>query len=339
MSGLAAPLDAQDNEAGWGPQRVDPQQPHGLPTGRLRPPLGQIDFPGPLAKRSLETVMRTILLPIDFSIRSDRALRRASILAKTSGSKLRLLHVVEGRVVDDQLVAGPRPPTTGQVRERLAGIADAIGEIDGIKCESHVMSGDAVEQIAIAAKQSDTSLIVCGPHRRRLSDLITSSTAEAVAKRSKVPVLIANALPEGGYNRILVSTGLDAASAQILLTINDLPTGGPHELLAVHIREPLSTLMFDSSQQREAYLCNELESAKQDLSDFLKRYRLGGHAQPHARLNRSTIGLEIEESAAELRCDVIAIASSQKDFLEKLVAGSVGEAVVRDVNLDVLIFP
>ena len=278
--------------------------------------------------------MPTILVPIDLSIRSDRALRRASILAKESGADIRLLHVL-GEPAADGTASG----AIDKVRQRLSQVASSITAFDGVTCDSRVVSGEPIEQIALAAEESQAALIVTAPHRQRLMDLITSPTAEILAKRSSAPVLIANTLPAGGYRRILVPTGLDSASAQIMQTIANLALGGSHELYTVYIREPLSTLMFDSSEDRANHLREELKGADEDLRTFLEENRLTDRVRRQVRLNRSTVGLEVEECASELGCDAIAIASSQKPFFEKMVMGSVAEAVVREVDTDIIIFP
>ena len=56
-------------------------------------------------------------------------------------------------------------------------------------------------------------------------------------------------------------------------------------------------------------------------------------------MNRSTAGREIEDAAAEIGCDAVAISSSQKPLFEKMIVGSVAEAVVREVDSDIVIFP
>lgn len=284
--------------------------------------------------------MPTILLPLDLSIRADRALRRASLLAKASNARLHLLHVVENLPSADPIaVGGALPPTIGQLHDQLSRIADCVAAFDAIECDSRVVLGDPIEQIVLAAVEVGASLIVTGPYKRRLKDIIVPSTAEAVAARAHAPVLIANVLPAGSYHRILIPTGLDEASAMIARTVGDVPLGGPHELFMVYIREPLSTLMFSSTHDRDDYLREELRTAETELWNFHEAQGLTERVQRRVRLNRSTIGYEIEAGAAELGCNLIAVASSQKSFLEKLLAGSVAETIVREVATDIIVFP
>ncbi len=278
--------------------------------------------------------MPTILVAIDFSIGSDRALRRATILARESGASLHLLHVEEAATAE------VRRESAAAAYGRLARIARAIAEFDGIVCDSEVVAGDAAEEIAVAAGKLGASLIVTGPHEPRFFlDLISRPTAEALAKRSGVPVLMANTLPALGYNRILVPTGLDRASVQIVESIAASPLRRAPDVFMLYLREPVSALRLNSSEDRDDYLRQELTAARNELRAFIEEHRLTGRVRWEARLNQSTTGREIEDAASEFGCDAVAISSSQKPFLEKLVVGSVAEAVVREVDSDIVIFP
>ena len=279
--------------------------------------------------------MPTILAAIDLSLGSDRVLRRATILARESGSSMRLLHVLEEPNVD---AASSR--TASEASHLLGRIANAISEFDGIACDSQVVFGNAAEQIAIAAEQARASLVVTGPHKQRhLLDLISGPTAEALAMNSSVPVLMANKLPALGYSRILIPTGLDPASVQIVESIAACPLRRVPQLFMVYILESVSSLRFGSTQDREEYLREEHQSGQSALRDFLAENQLADRVRGQVRLNRSTTGREIEDAAVELGCDIVAISYSQKPLLEKLIAGSVAQAVVREVDSDIAIFP
>ena len=88
--------------------------------------------------------MPTILAAIDLSLGSDRVLRLATILARESGSSMRLLHVLEEPNVD---AASSR--TASDASNLLGRIANAISEFDGIACDSQVVFGNAAEQTPI----------------------------------------------------------------------------------------------------------------------------------------------------------------------------------------------
>lgn len=279
--------------------------------------------------------MPTILVAVDLSIGSDRALRRATILARESGASLRLLHVHE-----EQTTGEVHRQSVAAARGDLVRVARAIAELDGIACDSEVVAGNPAEEIAIAAEKLGADLIVTGPHEPRFFlDLIARPTAEALAKRSGVPVLMANKLPTLGYHRILVPTGLDLASAQVVECVAASPLRRSPAVLMLYLREPVSSLRFNSTEDSDEYVRAELAAAQNALRTFIEDNRLADRVQWEVRLSRSTAGRTIEDVASEFGCDAVAIASSQKPFLEKLVVGSVAEAVVREADCDIVIFP
>ena len=84
--------------------------------------------------------MPTILVAVDLSIGSDRALRRATILARESGASLRLLHVHE-----EQTRGEVHRQSVAAARGDLVRVARAIAELDGIACDSEVVAGNPAE--------------------------------------------------------------------------------------------------------------------------------------------------------------------------------------------------
>jgi universal stress protein E len=83
-----------------------------------------------------------ILAATDFSTRSQRALRRAGLLARDTGAELTLVHVVD----DDQpqdLIAMERREA-GRI---LAEQVGAVAEFRGVQCHPMVATGDPFDAI------------------------------------------------------------------------------------------------------------------------------------------------------------------------------------------------
>ena len=86
--------------------------------------------------------MTSILVATEFSPRSDRALRRAIILAASLRLPIRIVHVVD----DDR----PLPLVTAdrQVAERLLDEqARTLEDVDGVSCDWRIANGDTFEGI------------------------------------------------------------------------------------------------------------------------------------------------------------------------------------------------
>ena len=96
-----------------------------------------------------------ILAATDFSTRSQRALRRAGLLAQATGAELALVHVVD----DDQ----PQDLIEMERREAERILAEQIGamaEFRGVQCRPMVATGDPFDAILRTAADAE-----CGSHR------------------------------------------------------------------------------------------------------------------------------------------------------------------------------
>lgn len=87
-----------------------------------------------------------ILAATDFSTRSQRALRRAGLLARNVAAELTLVHVVD----DDQPSAIVRLETR-EARRYLAEQMTSIAELKGLQCDFAVVTGNPFRGILNAA--------------------------------------------------------------------------------------------------------------------------------------------------------------------------------------------
>jgi nucleotide-binding universal stress UspA family protein len=139
--------------------------------------------------------MTQILVPVDGSEYSKRALDIAVDLASALGAELVIINVVDlTRVAvmsggQAQLVGGAFEELkdegrrlVDEARARVAGKAPAT---------THVVEGNPVDEIERAALQMKVSYIVMGTHGRSgLGRAVMGSVAEGVARRAPVPVMI-----------------------------------------------------------------------------------------------------------------------------------------------------
>ena len=138
-----------------------------------------------------------ILVATDFSTRSQRALRRAGLLARERSAKLTLVHVVE----DDQ----PRTLIELERREASKFLDEQIHSLDelrGVRCSFLLGSGAAFDGILQTAKICSADLIVMGSHRRQLlRDVFVGTTVERVIRSGIYPVLMVNNAVDHPYRK------------------------------------------------------------------------------------------------------------------------------------------
>ncbi len=137
--------------------------------------------------------MQKILVATDFPERSDRAQRRATLLARQSGASIALVHVIDDdqprRVIDTE---------RDEAENLLNQMAATLRDVDGVECDTQVILATPFVGIIKAVADVAPDLLVIGPHRRQvLRDVFTGTTAERTIRPINCPVLMVNATPVG----------------------------------------------------------------------------------------------------------------------------------------------
>jgi nucleotide-binding universal stress UspA family protein len=135
-----------------------------------------------------------IVVPIDFSAESKKALRYACKLAEQFGAVLRLIHVVEPAPFLNDLPNVVVSRTDKEIaKESLVKLqALAQDEIDElIPIYPQVRVGKPYHEIVSAAKVLGADLIVISTHGYTgLKHAFLGSTAERVVQHAQCPVLV-----------------------------------------------------------------------------------------------------------------------------------------------------
>ncbi len=140
-----------------------------------------------------------ILVPIDGSPTSERALAEAAGLARLCAARLRLVHVMDplvhvtGFERPEVYVREIEPALRRAAHEMLAKARDSVAG-PHVEVETELVDSGAQrvsDAILEAARAWPADLIVIGTHGRRGVDrVLMGSDAEQVARRSPVPVLL-----------------------------------------------------------------------------------------------------------------------------------------------------
>lgn len=140
-----------------------------------------------------------ILVPVDGSPTSKHGLQEAVRMAKLTGGKLRLLHVVDDTSIalSFDAYAGYPSDWFENLRrdgERLVADAKAVVMAAGVDVETVLRDNFALpvhEVVVNEAVAWPADLIVLGTHGRRgIGRVMLGSSAENVLRRSPVPVLL-----------------------------------------------------------------------------------------------------------------------------------------------------
>ena len=140
--------------------------------------------------------LKRILVPIDFSPLSKKALQYALRFAEEFRAEVMLLHVVEPDVppsFDGFMIAPPIVANGNRARceKRLKDLASSMTVRGTNRVESAVRTGLAAYEIGEAAKECDVDLIVIATHGYTgWKHFAIGSTAERVVRAAPCPVLV-----------------------------------------------------------------------------------------------------------------------------------------------------
>lgn len=147
--------------------------------------------------------LQTILVPVDFSDHSRRALEYAIELAKGFKARLHLLHSYhvpipasypEGPTLPAEMFAGLRQ----QAETRLAELA-THAKSSGLEVDTHLLAEDAVSAILYTAESCGADLIVMGSRGLTgIKHVVLGSVAERTLRNAPCPVLTVKAPEQDG---------------------------------------------------------------------------------------------------------------------------------------------
>jgi nucleotide-binding universal stress UspA family protein len=136
--------------------------------------------------------LKKILVPIDFSDSSEKALRYSARFAEQFGSSVTLLHVIQPAVYPADFGYPPTvvdtldEATRRQIQERLEEMGRELKQ----KTDVLVRLGQPYHEITSAAKELNADLIIIATHGRTgLKHVLMGSTAERVVRYAPCPVL------------------------------------------------------------------------------------------------------------------------------------------------------
>jgi nucleotide-binding universal stress UspA family protein len=281
--------------------------------------------------------LQRILCATDLSARSTAALRRAGSLARLSGARLTLLHVIDSQ----------QPERVARMRANRAYVelltqADrAFGSTAGF-IDVVVRRGSLLEIVAASAREWDADLIVVAAPKSRRLDAIVGTTAERLVRRAKRPVLVVRRDLQGGYRDVAIAADLSGASLPMIRTAVRLGALEQAAATVVHAVHPSYEGMMKSVGLGVAtiglYKRGSEELARQRLEALIAHAGLPSdgtrvivRSEPPAAAIRAVLEYE--------RPELLAIGASRWFLLKRLLIGSVADRLLRTAPCDVLVIP
>jgi nucleotide-binding universal stress UspA family protein len=139
--------------------------------------------------------IRSILVPIDFSASSTKALKYAAAFAERFGAKLTLLHVIEPIGTPDFVTTSPlvmeRDKLVRISEDKLRGWPARCDIESNLIEKTLVRTGKAFHEITEAARTLKADLIIIATNGNTgVKHLLLGSTTERVVRYARCPVFV-----------------------------------------------------------------------------------------------------------------------------------------------------
>ena len=280
--------------------------------------------------------MQRLLVATDLSERSNRAVRRAGMLARDLRASLTLLHVVD----DDR----PQQFISAEIasaQQLLDTIAATM--LQDVNCETLVELGDPFDGISRVAKSRGVDLIVMGAHRKQLlREIFVGTSIERVTRQRIAPVLMVNTDVAGPYRRSIVAIDLSGHSGHALQIARSLGIFSDSLLVVVHAFDVFAkgTMSYADVDRDtiERYTEQTARDARSEVSAFVDA--LGAGVGPYTvRVKEGRPASVIQEVSKAEDADLVVLATHGRTGLLKFLLGSVTEEVMARLERDILVVP
>jgi nucleotide-binding universal stress UspA family protein len=299
--------------------------------------------------------LRTVLVPLDGSALSRRALPFAAALAGAANGRLVLVHATWLPRAADPEWETLAPVLSGAEAAAAADLETAAAPLRarGLRVETRVYGQAPEVAIAQAARDEHARFVVMASHARHgPGRWLFGSVAEDVLRHTDVPVIV---VPEragdwwDGRHPLRIVVPLDetdlaeealgpacelaASGGQlVLLRVVEPPEALPEVGYAVKEGEGL---VFGDALPHPARLQPAVDHAYRYLTDVADRIR-GIVPGVEVRVEVGDACQAIADAAAATRAHLIAMATHRRGELERLVLGSHAIAVLRRADVPVL---
>jgi nucleotide-binding universal stress UspA family protein len=279
-----------------------------------------------------------ILAATDFSTRSQRAVRRAGLVARANDADLVLVHVVDDDRPERLIEAESR-----EVRQYLDELVGAAAELQGLRCRAVVVRGEPFDGILRTAASVAADLFVMGAHRKQLlRDIFVGTTVERVVRTGPYPALMVNAPAERDYATVAAAVDMSPPSADAIRAGKALGLLENVSLTYVHgFNVPVRGKMLGSEIVGEVIERHAVEEERRVTEELAAFLQAGDFGIPRWSLRVRELGAldAIVDAVAVLEPELVVIGTRGRSGILKVLLGSVTEEVLRAIDVDILAVP
>lgn len=289
----------------------------------------------------------TILVPVDFSETSDKALKVAAYLAGRWGSKLILLHAVilfQEDWHEAELKAGKLEYMVRNVVKKVeneVGLREQQLQSQDVDVESFILKGiSAFDVIMNFLGEHPVDLIVMGTHGKTgLKQVLLGSVTEKVIRYSPVPVLSVHRDSQfNDFRNILVPYDFSDYSFHALENAAEIAKENGAKIHLLHVvQKEIHPAFYSVGITSLLKADPELGSRiKMKMEEAVKKVGIPA-SMVSIIIREGKPVKEIVDYSDQNKPDLIVIATHGLTGLEHILLGSTTEKVVRYSHIPVLV--
>ncbi|HEY5548857.1 MAG TPA: universal stress protein [Coriobacteriia bacterium] len=281
-------------------------------------------------------MLKTVLLPIDFSADSELVLQFCTGLQELGVRLVVCCHVVDTAGLEGPVIAAAIDAARDRVRLATKPLTDA-----GFDVEVRLPTGDPERELLALAMEDHVDAVVCGTSGKTLADrMLSGSVSERLASSSGIPALTVRydllrgaadpaALARTFGRMLIVPTDFSGTAARALNVALSLPKRAVGTIRLLHVLPAAKDAARTLQQETGA------EFQLRNLASIAKERGLCatpviGHGPPE-----SAILNEIDASGGT----GIVVGSRGRTPLQEVLMGSVSMTLMRQASCPVLIVP
>lgn len=273
--------------------------------------------------------MYKILVPVDFSKKSDSAVKMSAQIGKKIKSEIHLLHLVElpSGIVDMGAGSNFSIPASmmylRKVKEKIIHLKNTFFDSDHI-IKYSIKFENPFEGITNYATKNDANLIVMGS--KGVSDfeeMIIGSNTEKVVRTSNIPVIVVKTdTNKFKFKKLVFASNYDEENK---VAFSDFLAFAKKFNSQIHLLKINTISNFESSYETH-------KKIKNFIQDFnLKRKTITIY-------NDISVVKGIINFAKDIDADIIAITTHGRSGLSSLFNGSIAKSVSKNVLRTVITF-
>jgi nucleotide-binding universal stress UspA family protein len=281
-------------------------------------------------------MLRTLLLPIDFSAESDLVMRFCAGLSDLGVRRVVCCNVVDASGLDSRATERAIEVARDRMRAATRPLSDA-----GLDVEVRIPVGDPEDELLAIATEGHVDAVACGSSGKSLEDRMAhGSVSEALASGSGIPALTVRydllrtvsdpaALARGFGRLMLVPTDFSGTAARALNVALSIPKRSVGTIRLLHVLAEAKDVAKASQQETGA------EFQLRNLAAIARERGLS--ATPvigHGTAERAILH-EVNAS----RVSGVVIGSRGRTLYQESIMGSVSMTLMRQAPCPVLIVP